>query len=114
VEAPQARLDPLAQAVKSVLCRSNDPVVDSYFKNAGFRVTAEDARCLADALEGTLPDVPNHDALADKAVELPSAPGERFLPLGTPVNPFEWFSGENKRHLVAFMGFCRQGGFEIW
>jgi hypothetical protein len=114
VNVPGAPVDKgLAQAVKSVLFQSNDPVVDSYFKNAGFRVTAQDAWALAEALERALPDVPNHDALAGKTVELPVAPGERFLPLGTPVNPFEWFSGENRRHLVGFIAFCWQGGFDI-
>jgi hypothetical protein len=45
-------------------------------------------------------------------VELSS--GERGLPLGTPVSPFEWFSGKNKQRLKEFIAFCRQGGFEIW
>jgi hypothetical protein len=104
---------PLAQAVRSLSFRSGDPVLDSYFNNAGFRVTAEDARGLADALERALTDIPRHEALEDKAVTMAGAPGERFLPIGTPVNPFEWFSGENRAHLQTFIGLCRKGGFEI-
>jgi hypothetical protein len=122
VQLPQEKLeacelsadDPLAQAIKSVCLQPDDPALDSYFNNAGFRVTAEDARALAEALENALPDVPNHEALTHKTVELPGAPGECLLPLGTPVNPYEWFSGKNKGHLIAFIGFCRQGAFEIW
>ena len=34
--------DLLAQVVKSMTIQSEDPVLDSYFSNAGFRVTAED------------------------------------------------------------------------
>jgi hypothetical protein len=110
--------DPLAQAIKQVvrpvLLHSDDPVIDSYFHNAGFRVTTEHARALADALERALPDVPNHEAAAHKTVELPGFPGERFLPFGTPIDSFEWFSGQNKRHLLDFIAFCRQGEFKIW
>jgi hypothetical protein len=46
-------------------------------------------------------------------VTLPGTPGG-YLPLGTPVNPCESFSGDNKRHLTAVIEFCRQGEFEIW
>ena len=105
---------PLVGALRRSMFKSADPVIESYFQNAGFVVTAEDAQTLADALERALPDLPNHDALEHKAVELRSAPGELALPLGTPVNPFEWFSGKNKEHLKTFIAFCRQGGFEIW
>jgi hypothetical protein len=110
--------DPLAQAIKQAVqpvpLHSDDPVIDSYFHNAGFRVTTEDARALANALERSLPDVPNHDALKHKAVTIAGAPGERFLPVDTPVNAFEWFGGQNKRHLLDFIAFCRQGEFIIW
>jgi hypothetical protein len=105
---------PLGQAVRSLFIPSEGPVLDSYFDNAGFRVTAGDARALAEALERALPDVPCHDALAHKTVEVAGAQGERFVPFGTPVSPFEWFGGENRAHLEAFIKFCRQGQFEIW
>jgi hypothetical protein len=106
--------DPLAGAAKALSSHSGNPVLDSYFNNAGFRVTPEDARALADALERALPDIPRHEALENKTVTMAGGPGVRFLPIGTPVNPFEWFSGENRAHLQAFIGFCREGGFEIW
>jgi hypothetical protein len=111
--------DPRAQVIKQVVqpvqLHSDDPVIDSYFHNAGFRVTTEDARALANALERALPDVPKHDALKHKAVAIAAVPGERFLPVDTPVNnPFEWFSGGNRAYLEAFIAFCRQGEFDIW
>jgi hypothetical protein len=43
----QAReADVLAQAFRPVMFESDDPILNSYFNNAGFRVTAEDARAL--------------------------------------------------------------------
>jgi hypothetical protein len=111
--AAEARPDhPIAQAVKSLFFRSGDPVLDSYFKNGGARVTAEDARALADALERALPDVPCHNALEHEVVRFAGVPGE-FLPFGTPVTPFEWFSGENRGRLKNVIAICRSGGFKI-
>jgi hypothetical protein len=104
---------PVAGAVKSLFVESGDLVLDSYFRNAGFRVTAGDARALADALERALPDIPDHDGLGHKAVTLPTSPGENFLPLDTPASPYEVFSGQNKARLRRFIGFCRRGGFAI-
>jgi hypothetical protein len=105
---------PLAQVFESLFFHSGDPVLDSYFNNAGFRVTPEDARALAEALERALPDVPRHEALQHRAVTAASAAGERFLPMSTPVNALEWFSGKNRAHLQAFIALCRAGGFGIW
>src|ERR1043165_953367 len=62
--APQD--DAIAQAVKSLFFHSGDPVLDSYFNNAGFRVTADDANALADALDRALPDLPDPNALEHK------------------------------------------------
>jgi hypothetical protein len=105
---------PLAQAIKSLFPHTQEPVLNSYHENSGRRVTGEDALALADALERALPDVPSHDALEHKLVEVPGAPGEGFVPVGTPVTAFEWFSGPNKPFLESFIAFCRQGGFQIW
>jgi hypothetical protein len=105
---------PLVVEWRNYMFESADPAIDSYFNNAGYLVTATDAQALADALERALPDVPAHDALGHKTVELKSAPGERLLPFGTPVNPFEWFSGKNRERLKDFITFCQKGGFEIW
>jgi hypothetical protein len=106
------RDDPVAGAL-AALFPTADPVLGSYFFNEGRRVTAADARALADALERALPDVPDHDALKDKAFYHPSLPGVPLLDARTPVNPFEWFSGK-KKVLRSFITFCRRGGFEIW
>jgi hypothetical protein len=107
------RESPLAQAVASLLPPADDPVRCSYYSNSGFRVTPEDARSLADALERALADVPDHDALGHKTFLHPALPGVRLVAAGTPVNPYEWFGGK-KDLLRDFIAFCRQGGFELW
>jgi hypothetical protein len=104
---------PLAQAIRSSLPQSDDPVIFAYFVS-GRRVTPEDARALADALERALPDLPRHDALGHKTFQIPDLPGVPLLRVETPVNPFEWLSGSNRKELEAFLRLCRQGGFEIW
>jgi hypothetical protein len=84
-------------------------------ENSGRRVSPEDARALADALERALPDIPNHDALEHKAFTAPGLPsGERFIRADEDINPLEYYSGESKLHLRQFIELCRQGGFEIW
>jgi hypothetical protein len=105
-----------AQALAALLGLSfpSDPVLGLYFCNDGNRVTAEDAAALADALERALPDLPQHDALGHKSFEHPSEPGVRLIRSDTPVNPFEWFSGKNKKRVEEFIAYCRKGGFEIW
>ncbi len=100
-------------AVGSLFPRNGDPILNSYFASDDFRVTAEDAKLMAGALEKALPDVPNGDALAHKSVELPGFEGSTFVSLDTPVNVFEWWSGENKDYLRKFIAFCREGEFEI-
>jgi hypothetical protein len=85
----------------------------NYLTGDGQRVTAEDARNLAAALEGALPDVPDHDALTEKAVRIGELEA-RVIPAGMPANAFEWFSGKSKPLLVKFITFCRQGGFTIY
>jgi hypothetical protein len=116
LDAPDCEVppdSPLAGAIKSLMPPADDPLLGSYFYNCGFRVTAEDARALAEALERALPDVPDHDALAGKTFTHPDLPGVRLVNATTPVNPYEWFSGK-KGLLQDFIAFCRQGGFEIW
>ena len=103
----------LAQALASLFPSAQDPVLLTYFCNSGYRVTAEDAQALAEALEQALPDVPDHDAMEDKTFEHPAMPGVRLVNLTTPINPYEWFGGK-KDLLQDFIAFCREGGFEIW
>jgi hypothetical protein len=92
-----------------------EPTLDDYFWNDGFRVTDEDARALADALERSLPDVPDHDALGHKTTTHPGLPGQRLIPIDAEVSPFEYFSGpKGKGRVKEFIAFCRQGGFAIW
>ncbi|HEY3477183.1 MAG TPA: hypothetical protein VGK56_21385 [Anaerolineales bacterium] len=101
-----------------------------YLTNDGQTVRAEDARSLAAALERALDDIPDENPRLDwNSVawiddDLPEwlSPEERdFMEeelqdglldiLGT--SPFEYFAGDEKRHLKAFIRFCRLGGFEI-
>jgi hypothetical protein len=118
IDPEEHRLDPeeqpeISAAVRSMLPQSGDPF-EYYCFNCGYRVTAEDAAALADALECSLPDIPDHDALGPKTYEDPRAPGVRLIPLGTPLTPYEYLSGKGKRKVEAFIAFCRQGGFTIW
>jgi len=105
---------PLAGAISSMFpSEEEEPNLTRYFFNCGYRVQADDARALGEALEQALPDVPDHDALEHKTFRHPSDPSVRLIDVNTPVNPFEWFSGK-KDLLRDFIAFCRQGGFEIW
>jgi hypothetical protein len=105
---------PLARLIKSLFPRAGDPVLRGYFVNDGQRVSTEDARALADALERGLPDIPDHDALTHKTFEHPGSPGMRLMAIDTPASPYEWFSGDKKGVVKEFIAYCRQGGFEIW
>ena len=101
-----------------------------YLTNDGQTVKAEDARSLAAALERALDEIPDENPRIDwNSVswaddDLPEwlSPDEReFMEeelqdglldiLGT--SPFEYFAGDEKRHLKAFIRFCRLGSFEI-
>ena len=109
---PPVDTDLLAEILRQM--RRVDPRLMPYMHNSGPRVTPEDSRALADALEQALPDLPDHDALAHKAFEHPQAPGERFIAWNTPVTPMEMFSGKNKQRVRDFITFFRGGGFVIW
>jgi hypothetical protein len=102
----------------------------SYFGNSFQWVTDEDAARIADALERALDDIPDFDA-AEKWVEygptdigptdLPIGPVERSLveegiaisvPNGS-LSPLEYFSGEDKPVVRAFIAYCRAGEFYL-
>lgn len=93
----------------------------NYLMNAFQRVTADDARRLADALERALPDVPHHDAMAPykpRAMVLQSMQEVADILTGkrqaTTANPYEWFSGgQGRQKLADFIRYCRAGTFEI-
>jgi hypothetical protein len=100
-----------------------------YFTNDGQTVKAEDALSLAVALERSLGDIPDANIKLDWNSglwmdDLPEwlSPEERAIieeelqdglldVMG--VHPFEYFAGDEKRHLKEFIRFCRLGGFEI-
>jgi hypothetical protein len=83
----------------------------SYQINDRQRVTANDARNMADALESALSDLSEHNAL--EGIIEPNTGG---IPLERieGVSPLEWFSGEeSKQYLKKFIDFCRAGEFII-
>jgi hypothetical protein len=101
-----------------------------YLTNDGQTVKAEDALSLASALERSLSDIPDMNPKIDwspkfwREDELPEwlSPEEReMIEDGLQegmldmldVHPLEYFSGDEKRHLKAFIRFCRLGSFEI-
>jgi len=89
----------------------------TYFSNDGQVVTADDARNLADALECALPDVPDHDALEHKLEKSISPSGVPMIGISpeTPINAFEYFSGDGKNLVKEFIKFAREsGGFQIF
>lgn len=89
---------------------------NNYFSKFGQRVTDDDALAIAVALDNSLPDVPDHDAMLHKVaaeIEGSGLARMRVLRPGVRMNSFEFFSGENKAKLRQFIEFCRAGGFAI-
>ncbi|PZV04922.1 MAG: hypothetical protein DCF22_25085 [Leptolyngbya sp.] len=83
-----------------------------YQSNDGQKVTTEDARNMADALEKALADIPDHDALEYKK-ELGG--GILIAPNGPDVSALKWFSGnESKEYVRKFIAYCRAGEFKIY
>jgi len=102
----------------------------TYLTNDGQIVIAEDALSLAIALEKALDDIPDFNIELDR---VPKSQEEAELPewllpeegviiesglkdqlLDDPeIHPFEYFAGDEKRHLVDFIKFCQLGGFII-
>ena len=87
----------------------------SYIVNGGQRVIDADSSNLADALESALPDVPDHDAMADKVVErkLPDGRVFRDVPEGVTFTPYEVWVGKSRDGLIKLIDLCRNGGFTI-
>lgn len=101
-----------------------------YLTNDGQSVKAEDALALARALEKSLNDISDTNIKIDWNVDLSVeddlpewlSPEEREmledeLQVGLldiiGVHPFEYFAGDEKKHLKEFIRFCRLGSFEI-
>ena len=111
----------------------NVPFIDwdgSYLTNDGQVVLAEDARSLASALERALDDLPDANVAMDwnpkiwTEADLPEwlSPAEKEMieeglaweaPAMLAVQPFEFFAGDEKQHLMRFIRFCRLGSFTI-
>ena len=72
----------------------------TYLTNDGQIVVAEDALSLAIALEKSLDDIPDFN-LEVHPTDL------------SKINPFQYFAGDEKQHLVDFIRFCRLGSFLI-
>ena len=100
----------------------------TYLTNDGQTVIARDALALAAALERALDDIPDFKiqrlAATEKADDRPRplSPVERaILEAGLEdhlrglleIHPFEYFAGDKKLHLVAFIRFCKLGSFTI-
>jgi len=102
----------------------------TYLTNDGQVVIAEDALSLAMALEKCLDDIPDFNIELDRVPkrrevdELPEwlLPEEGVIIEGEPkdqqhddpeIHPFEYFAGDEKRHLVDFIKFCQLGSFII-
>src|SRR5947209_3625904 len=70
--------------------REWDP--ENYITNDGLQVTDDDVRNLADALEAALDDIPTHDALEHKTIQINAPDGEklRAIPSDVEVSPMEY------------------------
>jgi hypothetical protein len=75
------------------------------------RVTAEDARQMAEALEEVLEEVPERDQYGSF---IPRNKEERVQQVAQDDITFdEWFSGPAREHLRKFIEFCRAGEFIV-
>jgi hypothetical protein len=83
----------------------------------GTGIHTEDARSLADILEGTLPDIPNHTIRRPHYRDYDDW-NPHYDDWNLPHddrNPLESFSGPHRKAMLkAFIEFCREGGFQIW
>jgi hypothetical protein len=86
----------------------------SYCSNGYQEVTEDDARRLADALERSLPDIPNEEAMADRLVKVVCDGVEVYgIPDGVRYSPLEFWSGGGKQKVREFVAYCRAGSFVI-
>jgi hypothetical protein len=103
---------------------------ETYLRNDGQTVIAEDALSLAMALEKSLDDIPDFNIEIDRTAKYrvendltswlvpdESAILDEGLKDGqsdlTEILPFEYFAGDEKHHLVDFIRFCKLGSFLI-
>jgi len=102
----------------------------TYWTNDGQIVKTEDAKSLAQALQKSLDDIPDANIEMDWNAkywfedDLPEwlSPDEKAIIeeglnddlldiIG--MHPFEYFAGDQKRHLIELIRFCRLGSFMI-
>ncbi|TVS02678.1 MAG: hypothetical protein EA423_08940 [Phycisphaerales bacterium] len=88
-----------------------------YVTGRGQRVSANDARLLAEALEAIIDDLPNHDPDATSGIRVYEAPGfptVLYIAEDRQMTAFERLGGRNKQGFAEFLAFCRGGSFTIW
>src|SRR5262245_28054528 len=109
---PWGTTPPDEDAVEAGLWRGKRSDWDGrYLPAYGQQVTEADAKGLASALERALPDVPDHDALANKVAGSDEVWGWFATePPDIAINPIEAFSGQNKEMLTNFIAHCREEG----
>jgi hypothetical protein len=106
----------------------DEPNVDwngGYQTNDWQRVTADDARNLADALSRALPDLPADDKRRSVTIPVELPPAFHNL-LTNPIidsialedierlAPLDWFGGdEGRKSMQKYIDFCRAGEFVI-
>jgi len=106
---PEGTAAPDEMAVEAELWEGDPAEWDgSYFPSYGQQVSDSDAKELATALEHALPDIPDHDAIGDRACESRSGGGWLGNVPEQGVNPLEAFSGGNKEFLINFIAHCRE------
>ncbi len=102
----------------------------TYLTNDGQVIKAEDALSLAVALEKALDDIPDDNIemdwnpkfwIEDDLPEWLSPEEKEFIEDGLEdelldmmgIHPFEYFAGDEKRHLAQFIRFCKLGSFVV-
>jgi hypothetical protein len=81
---------------------------DGRYWGSNIEMNAVDARNFAAALLRAAPDCPRHDCVSKHR-----NPMLGVVPDEGRHNPFEWFSGENRRWLFVLAELCQHGGIHI-
>jgi len=108
---PEGTAAPDEMAIEAEIWKGDPAEWDgAYFPSYGQQVTESDAKNLAAALERALPDIPDYDAIGERACERRNGGGWLDNVPDVGVNPLEAFSGKNKEMLVGFIAHCREEG----
>ncbi len=86
-------------------------------------LTDSEAHQLAKSLQEALADIPNHDARTHRLVPVPWACGgnaEQARVTGwlqedehNPLNPWEYFSGDERAAVLELIRLCKRGGVRV-